>query len=59
MRSPVAGRSWEYLFYMDIIGSQSDLPVQRAIEHLREMAPMVRVFGSYPRDMSGEQPAPE
>ncbi len=50
---PVAGRSWEYLFYMDIIGSQSDLPVQRAIEHLREMAPMVRVFGSYPRDMSG------
>lgn len=46
---PWAGRAFEYLFYVDIIGSQSSEVVRRALDHLSEYAPMLRVLGSYPR----------
>jgi prephenate dehydratase len=46
---PLRGVPWEYIFYLDFAGSLSEERCQRALDHLREMASFVRVFGSYPR----------
>jgi prephenate dehydratase len=46
---PLQGKPWEYLFYIDLIGSVHDEIVQRALDHLAEYAVMLRVLGSYPR----------
>ncbi len=46
---PLQGSPWEYLFYIDLIGSVQDETVQRALDHLGEYAVMLRVLGSYPR----------
>jgi len=46
---PLAGKPWEYLFYIDFIGKVQDQTVQRALDHLGEYALMLRVFGSYAR----------
>jgi prephenate dehydratase len=45
---PIPGRKWEYLFYADLSAARDDLPCARALAHLAEFAPMVRVLGSYP-----------
>lgn len=47
---PLAGKPWEYLFYIDFIGDQDRKPADAALNHLREIAPFIRVFGSYPRE---------
>jgi prephenate dehydratase len=46
---PLAGKPWEYLFYIDFIGAMKDETVKRALDHLGEYAVMLRVLGSYPR----------
>jgi prephenate dehydratase len=46
---PLQGKPWEYLFYIDFIGSQQDETSRRALDHLGEYAVMLRVLGSYPR----------
>jgi len=46
---PLQGKPWEYLFYIDLIGSLQNETVRRALEHLGEYAVMLRVLGSYPR----------
>ena len=46
---PLAGKPWEYLFYIDFVGAVGDEPVKRALDHLGEYALMLRVLGSYPR----------
>lgn len=46
---PLRGVPWEYVFYLDFIGSLAEARCQRAIDQLREMAMFMRVFGSYPR----------
>jgi len=46
---PLAGKPWEYLFYIDFIGSIENHSVRNAIAHLREFAPMLHIFGSYAR----------
>ncbi|MFN8399901.1 MAG: prephenate dehydratase [Anaerolineales bacterium] len=46
---PLQGKPWEYLFYIDLLGSTENETVQRALEHLGEYAVMLRVLGSYPR----------
>ncbi len=51
---PIPGRKWEYLFYVDLAAARDDLACARALAHLAEFAPMVRVLGSYP----GSRPAP-
>jgi len=46
---PLAGKPWEYLFYIDFIGAMKNEPAKRALDHLGEYALMLRVLGSYPR----------
>ena len=45
---PIPDRKWEYLFYVDLAAASDDLACARALAHLAEFAPMVRVLGSYP-----------
>ncbi|HAV23378.1 MAG TPA: prephenate dehydratase [Bacteroidetes bacterium] len=45
---PLVGRPWEYLFYLDIEGTQSDERVRQALDHLGELATFVRILGCYP-----------
>jgi prephenate dehydratase len=46
---PLAGTPWNYLFYIDFAGSETDESVIKALSHLREYALMLRVLGSYSR----------
>ena len=46
---PLQGKPWEYLFYIDFIGSTSDDMSKRALAHLGEYAVTLRVLGSYLR----------
>ena len=39
---------WEYVFYVDIEGHQSDTKVATALEQLKLIASFVKVLGSYP-----------
>lgn len=45
---PVAGKPWEYLFYLDFAESADTERGRRALQHLEEIATYLRVFGSYP-----------
>lgn len=46
---PIAGKPWEYLFYIDFVGHiDSDVCI-RAIDHLNETAPFLEALGSYKR----------
>ena len=45
---PIEGRPWEYAFYVDVIGRNTDPSLQRALDNLQHMAEMVRILGSYP-----------
>lgn len=53
---PLVGRPGEYLFYLDVAGSEEDIAIQRALRHLQELAASVKVLGSYPqgRTVGGE-----
>jgi len=44
---PLQGKPWEYLFYIDFLGSLKDAHVNKALDHLAEYAMMLRVLGSY------------
>lgn len=46
---PLAGKPWEYLFYIDFAGAMQEDRAKRALDHLAEYALMLRVLGSYPR----------
>lgn len=45
---PDSDSPFEYLFYVDLAGSPADKRVTKALEHLKEMATMMRVLGAYP-----------
>src|SRR5438477_2148496 len=44
---PIPGRPWEYLFYVDLASARDELRCARALTHLGEFAPTLRVLGSY------------
>lgn len=46
---PLAGKPWEYLFYMDFITTRGKESAQQALDDLREFALMLRILGTYPR----------
>jgi prephenate dehydratase len=56
---PIPGRRWEYLFYADVSAARDDLKCGRALAHLAEFAPLLRVLGSYPscKPAAGGSPA--
>ena len=45
---PARTGQWEYYFYVDLEGHQQDPKVARALAELRDKAPFVKIFGSYP-----------
>ena len=45
---PIPKRKWEYLFYVDLAAARDDLICSRALAHLAEFAPSLRILGSYP-----------
>ncbi|MDP7259896.1 MAG: prephenate dehydratase domain-containing protein, partial [Anaerolineales bacterium] len=47
---PTPAETFNYIFYLDFEGNQDEPRCARALDHLREMAPDVRVFGSYQAD---------
>jgi len=45
---PLVGHPGRYRFYLDVEGRQTDAPVSRALDHLREITADLQVLGSYP-----------
>jgi prephenate dehydratase len=46
---PSRQRPWEYLFFTDLEGYETEPSLHRALRELRRLAPFVRVLGSFPR----------
>jgi prephenate dehydratase len=46
---PIAGRPWEYRFYLDCDGSASEPRCREAIDHLRDISTHLKILGSYPK----------
>ena len=46
---PIAGKPWEYHFFLDFEGNATDPRVAEAIEEASKIAHSARVLGSYPR----------
>ena len=44
---PLVGSPWEYLFYVDFLGSVQDKTVERALSNLAETTRFCKVLGSY------------
>jgi chorismate mutase/prephenate dehydratase len=45
---PARMGTWEYMFYVDLVGHRDDPPTAAALAELRELAPFLKVLGSYP-----------
>ena len=45
---PARTGRWEYLFFVDVAGHETDPPVAAALAELRKKAPMIKILGSYP-----------
>ncbi len=51
---PLAGRPWQYRFYLDLQASLADAATRDALEELRQSADRVLILGCYP----AHEPAP-
>ena len=52
---PARTGHWEYYFYIDLEGHQSDAPVAKALAQAKAMAPFMKIFGSYPVSNSSSE----
>ncbi len=46
---PVKTKAWEYIFFLDMVGHISEVPVREAIEELKSFCLFLKVLGSYPK----------
>lgn len=46
---PMRKKPWEYLFFIDIEGHQSDAKVKRALKSAQSRCVFLKILGSYPR----------
>jgi len=46
---PARQGRWEYMFYVDVVGHQDDAALAPVIAELKQLAPFLKVLGSYPR----------
>ncbi|MFK7860242.1 MAG: prephenate dehydratase [Granulosicoccus sp.] len=46
---PSRSALWEYVFFINVNGHEHDVHLSRVLEQLRELTPLVKVLGSYPR----------
>ena len=44
---PIAGRNWEYRFFVDIEGNLGDAQIQKALKGIEEEASNMRILGNY------------
>jgi chorismate mutase/prephenate dehydratase len=44
---PLKGRTWEYLFFIDVEGHIHDEPIARALQQIQPLCSLVKVLGSY------------
>jgi len=45
---PIRGTPWQYLFYLDLRIDVRERECAHALRHLRELAPYLKILGSYP-----------
>ena len=45
---PARAGSWEYFFFVDLVGHQRDPALAEALAELRSLAPYLKILGSYP-----------
>jgi chorismate mutase/prephenate dehydratase len=58
---PARQGSWEYYFYIDLLGHEADASVAAALAEIRAHAAFFKSLGSYPREVnltSGRSPSP-
>jgi chorismate mutase / prephenate dehydratase len=46
---PAPRRAWEYVFFLDLDGHESDEPVAAAIRDIERASAGVKLLGSYPK----------
>jgi prephenate dehydratase len=46
---PLRGKPLEYLFYLDFLGRVDSPAARNALNHMRELADLLRVLGCYPQ----------
>lgn len=54
--SETQAKRYNYLFYIDFVGTLADQKAQNALRHLQEIAGFMRVLGSYPMDKEFQRP---
>ena len=50
---PAPRRAWEYVFFLDLDGHESDEPIAAAIQEIERAHAEVKLLGSYPRGEAG------
>lgn len=53
---PLPSRPWEYMFYVDFMGSLAEDRVGLALSELEKFCPFLKVLGSYPARTLGPEP---
>jgi chorismate mutase/prephenate dehydratase len=56
---PSRRRPWEYVFFVDVDGHESDAPVAAALAEVKRSCESFKVLGSYPRAESSSKDAAE